>query len=172
MGGERPSGEESTLSLSQRELIDRLADQFEREFKAGEQPRIEAYLEQAPELRMPLLKQLMGLEVEFRQAGGQEPTPEEYRQRFPDAGKIVDALFAIDATDTEDDPIPERLGRYTIQRRLGRGGFGVVYLTMIRSWIVRWRSKSLDANDSRRRNRWETSSRRHAPRPTSSIRAS
>jgi len=38
MGGERQSRKESTLSLSQREQIDRLADQFEREFKAGEQP--------------------------------------------------------------------------------------------------------------------------------------
>ena len=30
--------------------------------------------------------------------------------------------------DSEDEPIPARIGRYRVEKRAGRGGFGVVYV--------------------------------------------
>jgi coproporphyrinogen III oxidase-like Fe-S oxidoreductase len=44
------SGSDGTPSLAQREQIDRIADQFEREFDAGTNPAIEAWIERHREL--------------------------------------------------------------------------------------------------------------------------
>ncbi|MGM0491060.1 MAG: hypothetical protein ACQESR_30410 [Planctomycetota bacterium] len=66
MSDERATGEKWSLPAAERTRIDRLADEFEREFNEGIQPRIEAYVEQAPELRSYLLDELIRVEVELR----------------------------------------------------------------------------------------------------------
>ena len=58
----------------QREEIDRLADQFEREFKAGDNPRIEDYLQKQPNLRANLLEELLALEIDLRRAASYQPS--------------------------------------------------------------------------------------------------
>ena len=135
-------GAPDDLPLGRREEIDRLADQFEREFRAGHHPRIEDYLQQHPHLRPDLLLELLALEVELRREAGDQPSVEEYHQRFPDDRDIVEAAMCPGLARTtaqqpepadEDEPPPERLGRYEIRRVLGRGAFGVVYLLTTRS---------------------------------------
>jgi serine/threonine protein kinase len=127
-------------SLHQREKIDRLADQFEREFKAGKRPRIEDYIQQFPDLGRQLLAELLALEVELRRAAGEQPNVDEYRKRFQNdcdpvaavfgasdsAGSTID--YAVGTSLEDEGPMPQAIGRYETRTVLGCGGFGVVYL--------------------------------------------
>jgi len=151
--GESKPGD--TRSLSQEERLDRLCDQFEQQWKAGQNPKIEAFLDRAEEGdRDDLLRELVAVELELRLEAGHEVNPEEYRQRFSDQESIVDAAIALVEQRRADVPpsstgevslqetdrwgrpeeaeeleqMPEAIGRYSIERELGRGGFAVVYL--------------------------------------------
>src|SRR5262249_39020966 len=57
---------------------------FEAAWKAGQRPRIEDHLREAPEPeRRALLPELIEVEVEYRQRAGEAPRAAEYRGRFP-----------------------------------------------------------------------------------------
>jgi serine/threonine-protein kinase len=70
--------------------VDKLCDRFETEWKAGGAPQIEHYLgsASAPD-RLPLLRELLILEWEYRFRQGPLPTLSEYSSRFPDYDEFV-----------------------------------------------------------------------------------
>jgi eukaryotic-like serine/threonine-protein kinase len=82
------------LSLSQAELVDQACERFETSWRSGDWPCIEGYLDAVPEsCRVPLLNELIKLELELRIKVGEVPTPEEYRVRFPDRAHAIDEIF-------------------------------------------------------------------------------
>jgi serine/threonine-protein kinase len=82
------------LSLSEAELVDQACDRFETAWRAGDWPCIEGYLDAVPEAcRLILLHELLKLELELRAEVGEQPSPEEYRRRFPGQRAGIDQIF-------------------------------------------------------------------------------
>ena len=135
------------MSVSDRidvfESIQAICRDFRKRLKRGEHQRIENYLGSIDESsREMLFQNLLHIDIEYRRRHEQEPTSEEYIDRFPSYTRLVrEAFFESTmmsrdlAHDTAEDdptvvigmPAARRLGDYELRRELGRGGFGVVY---------------------------------------------
>src|SRR5262249_19207247 len=73
---------------------DTVCDRFEAEWKAGRRPRVEHYLEPMSQpARAELLRELLALERDYRSRSGEEPSSEEYCQRFPEDAALVGSVF-------------------------------------------------------------------------------
>jgi hypothetical protein len=71
-------------NLSAARHVDRVCDRFEAACKAGQRPRVEDYLADAPAPeRAAFLLELVPLEIAYRLRRGDDPGTEEYRARFP-----------------------------------------------------------------------------------------
>jgi serine/threonine protein kinase/formylglycine-generating enzyme required for sulfatase activity len=126
---------------SQALRLDAICVRFEKAWQAGQRPRVEEFLGDISEPeRSELLRELLGLELDYRRRASETLDSEEFRQRFPEHVELVCALFgqavasSREAVDTgpqldavaETEP-PRRLGRYRITAKLGSGAFGAVY---------------------------------------------
>jgi formylglycine-generating enzyme required for sulfatase activity len=144
----------STLRDSPDERIERLCEEFVREWTGPDFPRIETWLARvAMHDRHFLLSRLIGIEVRLRTERGEPVEMAEYVLRFPgEDDPIVEGFRwasqqrtsvpdgstreGSDATTTrETAPRPTRFAtgdvygrRYEIRRLLGRGAFSEVYL--------------------------------------------
>jgi serine/threonine-protein kinase len=101
------AGDKAELSslhdLEQARRIHALCEDFEASSRSGVFPRIEEFLERAGEDdRNMLLEELLYLEVELRRDRGEAPSPEDYRARFPESEREIDAAFA--EQDIVDSP--------------------------------------------------------------------
>jgi serine/threonine protein kinase len=66
-------------------IVDSICTRFETDWKAGQRPRIEDYLSEAPpDVRPALLHELFKLEIACRQEEREVIHPQEYRDRFPE----------------------------------------------------------------------------------------
>lgn len=83
------------MTLESAERIDRLCDEFESAFNAGQRPQIDAYVKRALEGERPsLLTALVDLERELRTAAGERPQLDEYRARFPESASLIEAVWS------------------------------------------------------------------------------
>ena len=74
----------SRHSPDQIRQIDAICDRFESALRSGTRPNIEEFLTQVDvELQGAVLKELLPLEIEYRQKHGDTLTASEYRKRFP-----------------------------------------------------------------------------------------
>jgi hypothetical protein len=94
------SSEPWTPSLALR--IDQVCLAFETAWQRGDRPRLEEYMAQLPAPdHVPLFVELFALELCFRRAAGQKPTPADYLRRFPAFAQRI-----VEAFDQEDAPLP------------------------------------------------------------------
>ncbi|HZW35078.1 MAG TPA: hypothetical protein VFF52_30420 [Isosphaeraceae bacterium] len=83
-----------SLSASQAEEVDRICIRFERAWRDGQRPRIEAVLAEAPAAARPaLLRELLAVELELRRREGESPTLREYAERFSGEDALVAEAF-------------------------------------------------------------------------------
>lgn len=129
-------------SLRLRE-IDRLCDDFESSWKGGSRPQLADFLQRIPaEARPEAFGELLAIEVGYRRALGELPSPGDYEDTFGDFATIIqtelelrreEAAGVRPATGEEaaiaPAPAPEIPG-FQFLRELGNGGMGVVWLAV------------------------------------------
>ncbi len=143
--GPKPSNESATPIP--RDHFEVICSQFEKGWRAGQRPKPEEYLAETPaEARDALFLELLGLEYSYRRKNNESGIEDEFRQRFPGDGKLIERLIFEFAARTgemdssqkaastgPDFPVspelemPTELGRYRIKEKVGSGSYGTVY---------------------------------------------
>lgn len=132
-------------------VIDSTCDRFERAWLSGERPRIEEYLKASGYARdTSLFRQLLLLDIDYREKAGERPAEEEYRERFPEHAAVIASAFrhakgggpsqatadwTKGSTGSEERKSTPRtlagiqgaFGRFQVLEPLGQGAFGTVY---------------------------------------------
>jgi WD40 repeat protein/serine/threonine protein kinase len=98
-------------SGSDRDSVERLAEEFLARYRQGERPALSEYTDQHPEHAAEILELF--------------PALVKIEQLKPAA--VDDTGPFVGTSDPDEAPRPERIGGYRIVREVGRGGMGVVY---------------------------------------------
>lgn len=144
-----------------------LCDEFDEQLQERANPVLEDFLANVAEVdRGVAFVELLAIEIEFRLADGQQPSPTDYETRFADdhdtiANVFRDVQAAAERPDSASAASPDitsKIGDFRIIRELGRGGMGVVYEAHQESLDRRIALKVLSRNvltDGQRRERFE-----------------
>lgn len=145
-----PDGE---VDLKLLEAVDILCDQFERDWRAGQNPTVEDLLKSRGDVPESLLLQyILPLERALRREAGEVPDVEQYTQRFPEYADLVARTLSdrgpaestdqsgrtlADAFQSTRDVVDAHVrrffvsrGRFEVLNRIGEGSYSVVY----RAW--------------------------------------
>ena len=155
-------------------------DRFESELREGNVPRIEDYLARVDEAHRPdLLRELLAVELDWRQLAGEALQSVDYEGRFPDLMAVVQQVFARSQriavaappreADLEDDrgdaPRPGQAAprvRFRILRVLDSGGTGDVFVALdeqLGREVALKQPQARFADDPRHRQRFEFEAR-------------
>ncbi|MCA9039226.1 MAG: protein kinase [Planctomycetaceae bacterium] len=86
--------------------VDLKCDEFESAWNSGERPTIEEYLEGISGTeRQQLLRELVALEIELRERGGETPKLNEYTPRFAEMAADLETLFSDKKNSSEEDTL-------------------------------------------------------------------
>ena len=155
MHRESHSSPPETLHDSDRSIIDTLGDRFEGEWKAGERPDIERYLQQAPEkLHAALLRELLMLDLEYRLNSGERVEAEEYLRRFPTRTEEIEYAWQVITAEYEPETLKEA-GRSSNNRLLDTAKQGIAHQVLDGraysprdQWHGQWGDGTQDTPDS------------------------
>jgi serine/threonine protein kinase len=112
---------------------------FEDAWKAGGRPSLQQYLDEvAPEERAALFPELLKLELYYRRLKGEQPTPDDYRPRFPNDRDLLQLAFTgssaspnatihYDPSKGSSWPWAAGAPRYVPVRFHAKGGLGEVH---------------------------------------------
>jgi eukaryotic-like serine/threonine-protein kinase len=119
--------------------IDVVCDRFEDEYRAGGNPGLASYLAGVPpELLLPLFRNLLSLDFEYRHRRGELPNVERYREQFPDLGDIIDSVCRplTERPISGSTRVPETGGNEEADpdRDAGLAGLGEVNAGPTASW--------------------------------------
>lgn len=139
-----PLDELEDLSLSLLEQVDAVCERFERAWKLARSgqapPDLAAALAEVPAAaREHLFRELLGLDLEYRRARGEQPTPADYAE-FQEFADRIRSIFQEEDTEVDADrdeglqvAAGRVLGDYELLNRLGSGGMGIVFRARQRS---------------------------------------
>src|SRR5262249_36871405 len=125
--------------LSVAERVDAACDSFEREWRAGNRPRVEAYVAVALETDRDALRSALGpMERELKAkhgAGETSVSKESVRsgvRHTPGATvarpkESAGSQSNSTSTPAEQSAVPSRIGKFQVRAVLGSGAFGCVY---------------------------------------------
>ncbi len=96
--------------------LDRLADRFETELRAGRSPSLEAALEGVAESAKPqVFRELLIVELQVKRLQGQQAVIAEYRKRFPNWSQEIEEAFSHGISDplaTTPQPVDTDSGQH------------------------------------------------------------
>jgi eukaryotic-like serine/threonine-protein kinase len=145
-------GRTARLPFAALERIDEVCTRFEERWRSGPRPELHDYLEGAGPERIALLRELLKVDLEYRLRRGEQPAAADYGRQFAD--EAGDTMFesllgrsgpwhgsgagrlpspgvpapSVAAVGSGEPILPGVPARYRIERVLGRGAFGTVYL--------------------------------------------
>lgn len=112
--------------------IDRLCDQFENSWMAGERPPLDGILAEFDDsLREKAFAELLALELHYRVKEGEEPALAEYVARWPQYEETARARFREAGvgnwTSSPAEAACGQYGRFELLESVGEGAFGKVW---------------------------------------------
>jgi serine/threonine-protein kinase len=143
------------LTWTEAKRIDEICDRFEARWKAGDRPAIEDFLDEAGgPRRTALLRELLDVEMSYRQERQEIPRVEEYLAIFPGDEPAIREVFeraptadvaddvhgggepakgAADAPEAPDPEAPFPFSDFELGAKLGETGMSTVYAAVQRS---------------------------------------
>ncbi len=83
-----------TLPVADFLQIDAACDRFEAAYHAGASPDLADYLSGIPAgARLPLFRNLLSLDIEYRRHRGEQPDLPSYRERFPEFADAIESVL-------------------------------------------------------------------------------